>query len=255
MNRLQAEFHRLYLPSSLPAQDTAPEEACLSDPEGRVRAMVLELARPADWHALSPVWQGVQADLALPAPAIAVNGSDGYQLWFSLAEPLPVAQAGAFLEALRRRYLGHIAAERLRLLPAAAAPAQAWHAGRVPSLQGATGHWSAFVLPDLAAIFSDEPWLELSPNPEAQADLLSRIGSIAPAALQRALDRLAPAAPPATPPMAQASPSTTSGTTGAPEERGLSPKRFLLAVMRDEAVGLPLRIEAAKALLPYVQDL
>lgn len=46
---------------------------------------------------------GVQADLALPAPAIAVNGSDACQRWFSLVEPLPAPQAAAFLDALRRR--------------------------------------------------------------------------------------------------------------------------------------------------------
>jgi hypothetical protein len=37
----------------------------------------------------------------------------------------------------------------------------------------------------------------------------------------------------------------------APEAR--DPKRFLLAVMNDPATDMPLRIEAAKALLPYFE--
>lgn len=72
MNPLQTELQRLY-----------------SAPEGVVRALVLELARPADWGLLSPVWRGLQTDLALPAPAVMVSGVDGYQLWLSLAEPVP----------------------------------------------------------------------------------------------------------------------------------------------------------------------
>ena len=54
--------------------------------------MVLELTGPADWDVLSAVWRGVQADLELPAPAIAVSGTDGLQLWFSLEAPVPAAQ-------------------------------------------------------------------------------------------------------------------------------------------------------------------
>ena len=69
-------------------------------PDGTVRAMVLELVRPADWTLLSTLWRGVQTDLELPAPAIAVSGIDAYRLWFSLAEPASAAQARAFLEAL-----------------------------------------------------------------------------------------------------------------------------------------------------------
>ena len=79
MNRLQRELHRLY------GQKVAAIEGPLGlgldavhpiDTPGPVRTMVLELARPANWAPLSAVWQGVQTDLDLPAPAIAVNGSD-----------------------------------------------------------------------------------------------------------------------------------------------------------------------------------
>jgi hypothetical protein len=116
----------------------------------------------------STVWRGVQTDLELPAPAIAVSGVDGYQLWFSLAEPVSVAQASAFLEALRGRYLSQVAPGRLAMRPAvdAASPDNIRHALLVPALQPATGQWSAFVAPDLAAIFAEEPWLDLPPNPD-----------------------------------------------------------------------------------------
>src|SRR4051812_33295007 len=115
MNRLQAQLHRLYLPHSNVEQGTSATEPSLFDAQGQVRAMVLELARPADWDAISAVWKGVKADLALPAPAIGVSGVDGYQLWFSLAAPLPAAEATSFLEGLRLRYLSDIAPQRVRL--------------------------------------------------------------------------------------------------------------------------------------------
>lgn len=196
MNRLQAELQRLYEPAG--------------------RALVLAVAGPGSWERLAPVWQGVQADLELPAPAIAVTGSDGYQLWFSLAEPQP---ATPLLDALRRRYLAGVPPDRVALT--AGAP--------MPPLEAAPGQWSAFVAPDLAAIFADEPWLDIAPSAEAQAELLSGLKSIRPADLQRALQLLAPAAAPA----------------GAQQD----PRSFLLGVMNDPAVDMQLRIEAAKALL------
>jgi hypothetical protein len=212
MNRLQAELQRLY-----PA-----------GPDGGVRAMVLELARPASWEALSAAWRGVQLDLELPAPAIAVSGSDGYQLWFSLSEAVPAAQASAFLEALRRRYLADIAPERI-----------ATHSRVLPPVEAAPGRWSAFVAPDLAAVFEDEPWLDLPPGADAQSDLLSGLQCTKPGDFKRALERLTPV------PIGPAVEARVA-TVGDPE-----PRRFLLGVMNDPAIDLHLRIEAAKALLPY----
>lgn len=240
MNRLQLEWRRLYF-----AQDA--EDASLIDATGQVRAMVLELARPADWWRLSTVWQAVQADLDWPAPAIAVSGIDGHQLWFSLAAPVPVAQARGFLDALRGRYLGDMKPERIGMWPAfdASAPPQVLHARPVPTLQD-TGYWSAFVVPGLAPMFADEPWLDIAPSPDAQADLLSRFKSVPAADFQRALELLQPAAMPA-PRLADT--ATDVVTDMASGGAGLDPKRFLLAVMNDPAVALHLRIEAAKALL------
>lgn len=240
MNTLQAELRRLYLFDG--SSNPNLKEPCLIAPDGRVRAMVLELARPADWNALSAVWQGVQADLGLPAPAIAVSGIDGYQLWFSLAEPVSVAQVGAFLESLRLRYLSTLAPERIGLMPTATR-----HAQMVPALQPDTGLWSAFVAPDLAPIFSDGPWLDVCPSPEAQAHVLSRLQCIKPAVFQAVLDRLGTVVEKA---LGKAGGQPVVAPASVAHE-SLDPKRFLRDVMNDPAVALPLRIEAAKALLPY----
>jgi len=210
MNRLQSELQRLYPPD-----------------DGGVRAIVLELPGPGAWEQLAPLWQGVQSELQLPAPGIAVSGS-GYQLWFSLAQPVPQQQALAFLEALRGRYLADVPPERIRTRPGDGSAAEI--SGLPPGERGEE-RWAAFVAPDLAALFEHEPWLDLPPGNEAQAELLARLRSMAPADLQRALAQ-APAAAPA----AQQ-----------------DPRSFLLQVMNDRAIDLQLRIEAAKALLPWFE--
>jgi len=257
MNRLQSELRRLYLPHSVdPGADA--EASGLIDPKGRVRAMVLEVARPASWDVLSKVWRGVQADLELPAPAIAVSGTDGLQLWFSLSDPIAIAQARAFLESLRLRFLADVVTKRLRLMPAVdvSAPHQALHARLVPAEQEQTGNWSAFVAPDLAPVFADTPWLDIPPSNDGQADLLSRLESIKPAAFEAALESLRPAP---TQPTGVTRETTSIDADRMPDRPAasvgsLEAKRFLLQVMNDETVALALRIEAAKALLPYADE-
>ena len=245
MNRLKQELQRLYGPQADAGLEPGFDDRGMGDAQRQVRAMVLELARPADWAALSAVWGGVQADLALPAPAIAVNGSDGCQLWFSLVEPVPAPQARAFLDALRQRYLGDSAPSRVAMLPAldptSARPLPL--ARPVPALQADTGVWSAFVASDLVPMFTDEPWLDVPPNPDGQAQLLAPLKSIPPAEFALALQRLGPAAVPS-------APGQTSDAA-AQAAASLDPKRFLLDVMNNDGLDLALRIEAAKALLPY----
>jgi hypothetical protein len=255
MNRLQSELHRLFLPHAA-AQGDHSENSNLVDAAGQVRAMVLELARPADWAALSKVWQGVQADLELPAPAIAISGDDAYQLWFSLREPVPAPRAIAFLESLRTHYLSDVAPWRVGAMPAVAAGASepVRHAKLVPAAQGTNARWSAFVAPDLAPVFAQEPWLDMPPNSEGQSDLLSRLQCIQRADFERALERLAR---PARVESSSASSAAGGGATSpvatalTPPVAGSDPRRFLLDVMNDVSVDLALRIEAAKALLPY----
>ncbi len=267
MNRLQRELHRLYAPQAAAGTDKDCDLAAadLIDAQGRVRALVLELARPADWAALAKVWRGVQVDLDLPAPAIAVSGTDGYQLWFSLAEPVSTAQAMGFLEALRRFYLGDIQTHRVAMRPMldAASPQHIRHAQWVPAAQPDTGMWSAFVAADLAALFMETPWLDLAPNPDGQAQLLAGLNSMHGADFQRAIDQLSPArrTADAQPAMdstallagdAALAPTHPAPTHPAPAATWLEPKLFLQSVMIDDRVALALRIEAAKALLPYV---
>jgi hypothetical protein len=205
-----------------------------------VRALLLELARPADWDALGAVWRGVQTDLQLPAPAIAVSGTDGLQLRFSLQQPVSAACGADFLARLRARYLPGIAPARLRLLADGALPT-------VPAQDAATGNWSAFIAPDLAPVFVDTPWLDIPPGVEGQADLLARLKPIKPAELDEAMQRLQPleATPEAAPHEAPLS-SAGAQARGGPD---IDPRRFLQQVLNDESVSLALRMEAAKALL------
>ena len=222
MDRLQSELERLYLVRGAAAGGTAQ----IVGADGRVRALVLEFAAPAAWPDLSRLWQGVQADLDLPPPAIAVNGRDACQLWFSLAEPVAPEQADAFLASLRARYLAGVPAERVRTAsPTAPPPAQV-----------GPERWSAFVAPDLAPLFAEEPWLDQPPGHDAQADLLSRFASVQPEAFARACASLAAAPRPV--------PSPAVAPANAAD-----PRAFLLSVMQDPTVDLRLRIEAAKALL------
>lgn len=240
MNRLSTELKRLYLPREL-------------DSSGLVRAMVIELRRPEGWNSAALLWQGVQDEIGLPAPAIAVNGLDGYQLWFSLEQPVSLTQAAEFLELLRQRFLGEIDPRHVGLLPASDAAGQARHARLVPFELAGTNRWSAFVSPDLASLFSDEPWLDLPPGADAQADLLLRLKWIAPETFRLALERLSRPhlQEAAGMPSAAAVPDMTerrdaAATTGTYHD----PRQFLLDVMNDGRVEMQLRIAAATALLP-----
>jgi len=204
---------------------------------------VLELAHPADWSLLGEVWRGVQTDLALPAPAIAVSGVDGFQLWFSLVEPVDMALAADLLRALCHRYLPLVRADRLGLWPAPAdAPStHAPHTLRVQAvpMQRSESQWSAFVAPDLAPVFEDTPWLDIPPNEEGQADLLSRLQSIAPSDFEQALRQLGlPPSPP------------TSAANKRPNPKA-DAQQFLMQVMMTDTLSMADRIEAAKALLQH----
>ena len=224
MNRLQTELHRLFDATGTPAEGPLR----LLDDQGRVRALVLEVTGPPDGAALLRLWQGVQAELDWPAPAPAVQGRDALQLWFSLAQPLPAAQARALGQALQQRWLGDLAPRRVRCWPRADE-----HTAPVPQPQGDSGNWSAFVAPDLLPLFADTPWLDLPPGDEGQAQLLAPLRSISP-------DRVAAPLP-----------VQAEAPVHAPAVAGSDPRQFLLAVMNDADAPLALRVEAAKALLAH----
>lgn len=258
MTRLQSELHRLYLPLSQAQAQADVQGSSLIDPSDTVRVMVFELAGPPSWETLSKVWHGAQAELGLPAPAVAVSGVDGLQLWFSLAERIAVAQAHGFLESLRARFLPDIESSRVRLLPAPQASAlrQELHARLVPARQAQSENWSAFVAPELAAVFADMPWLDMPPSEEGQAALLCGLEPIKRSVFAAALEQfgsstyrshsIGPATTHAIEPLMQAEP--------APADNGEDPQRFLLRIMNDDTVTLALRIEAAKALLQHSND-
>jgi len=236
MNPLQFELDRLYGLGASAARGAASGAA-----EGG-RALVLELRPPAGWAQLSAVWTGVQADLGLPAPAIAVSGVDAVQLWFSLASPTLPSAGERFLQGLRARYLPDVGATHLRLIADAAQLPSA------PPLEASPDHWSAFVAPDLASVFADTPWLDLSPNGEGQAALLRALEPVRQVAFEAALNQLG---------ASDVVPADWK-QTGLPEvpasvQAGADAERFLRGVMNDESVPMALRIEAAKGLLGHAR--
>lgn len=249
MDRLHTELQRLY------QAPTADAGNPLLAPDGRTRAVVLELAQPPGWAALAAVWHGVQDELELPAPAIAVSGTDAYQLWFALTEAVTLRDAQAFLDTVVQRWLPQVPAVRLRRWPTLADGGGMCHAPAVPSRHGATGHWSAFVAPGLASLFEDDPWLDTPPSADAQADLLSRLRPIAPAAFRSLCQPPASAERPteAAADAAAARPVTSATAVHTAEPGAPGPRAFLLALMNDPTAPLPLRLDAAKALLPYFE--
>lgn len=219
MTRLDDEYQRLYLPRS-------------TDPQDHRRAAVLALAAPADWARLAPVWRDLQETLGLPAPGIVVSGSTAIELWFSWRDPVPMAELEGFLESLRQHWLGDVPPHRVSR--------PVIDPETLPPRQCAAEQWSAFVAPDLVPLFSETPWLDVAPNDEGQAHLLSQLQSITAAEWHAARAVLSHEAAPA------ATPSPAPLQLPATDD----PRRFLLSVMNDERVPLALRIDAAKALLP-----
>jgi hypothetical protein len=250
MNRLQAEQRRLFL-----VPDAADGGDALIDAQGQVRALVVDVAQQAGWDAVAALCQGIQDALDLPTPAIAVSGGAGFQVWLSLAEPVAVLQAQAFLAALCHRFLSHVPERHVQCTPVVepSATPPARHTSLVPALQGATGRWSAFVAPGLASMFADEPWLDVPPGIDAQAQLLCRLESISAAEFARAKQELglrdALASRNADQALAPTPGDGLDAATGRADKEA-DPRRFLLSVMNDPAVPMALRIEAAKALLP-----
>lgn len=263
MNKLITELQRLYfldnqrwngegaLTAEIVATGVAGERSVAFDlvgADGRVRALVVEFEKAADWQHAARLYQAVQDELGWPAPALSISGHQGYAIWLSLADALPVAQAAAFLAALRNSYLADLPANRLGLRPAVGTPARVMLA---PGRHPASGSWAAFIDPSLGGMFIDEPWLEMAPNQDKQADLLAAIKSISAAEFQAALSVLQSASP--------IDPAPAEVEAGVAVRRRSSlkvggdyrdPQSFLLAVMNDTSASARHRIAAAKALLP-----
>jgi len=202
---------------------------------------VLDVGRPSDWELMGAVWRGVQLDLSLPAPGIAIAGENSYQLWFSLERGVSPEAAKAFFDGLQTKYLSGVAASRVRCLTAPPP---------IPS-EIKEGQWSAFVAPDLAPVFVEATWLDIPPGVEGQADLLKALKSITPQEWDTALSQLSRAGrqDPA-PVSAVASPCVPESAAALTPPAAFSdPRAFLLHVMNDVSVPIASRVEAAKALL------
>lgn len=231
----------------------------LVSPNGMVRAMVISVERGSYWEQLASLYQGVQEDFDLPAPAISVSVEDGYQIWFSLVEPVSLQHAQEFLNALRLKYLADIPISRLKFRPGIDGGAQVHSLSVLPLMQTAkepTERWSAFIDPSMGSMFIDEQWLEMAPNLAKQAAMLAEVESIRAEDFRRVLSIMQATPIVADPPLEN---STGSGADQLLSSPGVGshftdPKSFLMAVMNDPQTSVRDRIEAAKALLPYVEN-
>lgn len=261
MSKLSTELQRLY---ALPGQTLATDDGdgCavfdLVGADGRVRVVLFGLSGAGACRAVSALVEGA-AELDLPLPAVAVDGEDGFRVWFSFAEALPLAQAVAFGDALKRRLLADWPSDQLRQWPT---PEGLGVVTRVPA-RTAPQRWSAFIDPALAAMFADEPWLESPASDDRQADLLAGFASITPRELDHALAQLTESVGAVIPARSAALPSATLDIAppALPDNQArlatgggfVDPKSFLLAVMNDPHAAATHRLEAAKALLPYFE--
>ncbi|HEX5392335.1 MAG TPA: hypothetical protein VFW68_03595 [Rhodocyclaceae bacterium] len=221
--------------------------------DNTLRMLVIAFAKGSDWSRLASFYQHLQNDLGLPPLAVSISAQGGFQLWLSLAECIPLAQAEAFLRGLQRKYADDLPPANTRLLPSVSDAL----ADMAPAFHQATDRWSAFIDPSLGSMFIDEPGLEIAPNMEGQADILSGFESIKTEDFQRALNLLQAAV--------ESNTASMEGTSSAPSEATNlpgadigthhgDPKSFLLAVMNSPSATLDQRIKAATALLPHFES-
>lgn len=240
MDRLGQELKRLNL---LPEQRAAAHAPPGAGGASTTRAMLLGFTRAADWAYAAALLGEIQDALALPMPAVSISATGGYRLWFSLAEPITIEQACAFLSGLRRQYLGELPPGAVEFWPdAEAGDARLDLTALPPAADAESGKWSAFIEPSLGGMFVEEPGLAMAPNNDRQADLLAGVASIQAGDFRRVLALLV-------------SDVGLVSPVPSPAEHFTDPVRFLLSVMNDPAVSVAYRIEAAKALLPCFHHL
>ena len=119
-----------------------------------VRTMVIGFARSGDWRHVANLCQVIQGDLEWPLPALSVSPKNGFQVWLSLAEPVVLEQAEAFLKALHHQYLSEIPLSRVTLQPSV--DDYDGFVVLVPSYRPACQKWSAFIDPRMGSMFADE---------------------------------------------------------------------------------------------------
>jgi hypothetical protein len=200
MEKLIAQLFRLYVPAGAVsperlAQRILGEQAIpveLDTADGLTRAIAIPFDKADDkeeaghWTALCAAAKALQAEHGFPAPAVSVDGINGYCLWISLEAPVPVAQARQFAAALRAAWLAGAgrrpdALDRSRQLP--------------PCFNQHSGRWAAFIHPGMGASFADEPGLDFAPPPLAQAAFLEGLESVGVARFMDTLHTLQAARP------------------------------------------------------------
>ena len=197
----------------------------------------------------------------MPPPAISVSGEEGYQVWFSLAEPVSLQCARDFMLGLCHKYLSEINATKLNLRPGD--EDELGVVSMVPARLKTAEGWSAFIDPTMGSMFVDETWLEMAPNLDKQAGMLAGLESIKPNDFQRVLALLSlpiemkASASQCFPPIFDNDSCNIQQSSAASLLNICSgfndPKHFLLAVMNDASATADQRITAAIALLPIFE--
>lgn len=197
MHTLISELDRLFLregeeltPALLLAQlaGAIPVPLALAGRDGMTRTLVMAFGGKGSgeqhWSDLVTLANALQQELDLPAPAVSVSGGDTFNLWLSLATPVPMAQARQFAQLLRQAFLP----ESGKVL-ASAPPADMRDLPLPPCLH-ASGKWSAFIHPGMGAAFADEPGLDMAPTPAGQLALVEGLRSATALQFAQALAKL-----------------------------------------------------------------
>ena len=256
MNKLESELQRLYF---LPGRAWPGTKSESENPQidlitatGLARCLVISIKEGAAWPQIATLYQGIQDEFELPAPAISISVEEGYQIWFSLAEPVTLQAAQNFMAGLCRKYLAETKTAKLKCRPGIADDLKS--VPKVPAREKASDRGSAYIDPTMGSMFIEESWLEMTPSLDKQAGMLAGLKSIRPEDFDRVSIALlrqheTKTLPPADkaetvqPPPAK----TILGTSG----DFSNPKSFLLAVMNDPTAHAEHRIRAAIALLPF----
>lgn len=250
LERLYRELQRLFsfadLTGAAATQSTEGRVSMLSS-AGLLRTLVIHVHRASDWPTVANFLEAVQIEDELPVPVVAVT-SASYQIWFSLERPVTLLDGQRIVQRLGR-HLADLPAGRVSLFPETSETVPLLQL--VPAFDKVRQRWSAFIDPGMGTMFMDDPGLDIEPNPERQADLLSAVKSISGEDIRRLLDAGHADATIHELPMGVFSPSSSVQALGAyPETDFTDPRDFLRAVMNSPLVGIGDRISAAKALLP-----
>jgi hypothetical protein len=195
MQKLLGELTRLYLAPEGATRDALAQHVAgqqtlafkLTTADGLTRALAIPFRKMHGageghhWTRLCEVANALQAGLGLPAPAVSINGASAFNLWLSLAAPVPASQAQDFLELLRQRYFPEVEIDP----DAATAPVYL-----PPCLNPRSGKWAAFIHPGMGASFADESGLEVAPPLAGQVGFLEGLDSITEEQFAQAMRKL-----------------------------------------------------------------